>query len=763
MTRLHDTAQQRLIDALREAGQLVKDNGHRAMAQCPAHDDNTPSLSIRDNDGHVLIYCHAGCETAAVLDAIGWSLRDLYDNHQDVIYRYSDGRQTVRTVDKRFFQRGNTKGRALYGADRLTDGDRVVFIVEGEKDVHTAAGENVAAVSPAMGAGKAARADWTPLRGRTVVVVADQDGPGRKHAREVAEIVSEVAAAVWIAEPAAGCKDLTDHVMAGHPVTSEAMKTTPYTRRAAADTTDTTDTDGGDDDGHLVNVRNWPDLHDDALQGVAGQIVNAVMPYTEADTPAVLLTLLATTGAMFGGSPYALAANDQHPVRIWPLIVGSTSSGAKGTSWSAIRPIIATADPNFLPGHQIGGIVSGEGLIEQVQDPKPGDGDDGIEAQADKETDKRLLVLETEFGGVLAKGARHGSSLLPVMRQAWDGGRLQSSARKDNALSATDPHIVVIGHITPGELTAKISDGEMSGGTVNRYLLARSRRSKMLPDGGNLPEDVIDDCARLLKSAVEAAKSAPVLIARDEDAAELWRREYPQLVGDRPDGRYADATARAAAQVLRLSVVYAVLDQAPAIEEAHLRAALAVWNYCDGSAAGLFATDEQDELRGDLSKAFEFIEQQPGGQCSRKELSVDCFARHKTAKELDAIVATLTRLGRIAQESIETSGRPRIVYKARTMGTKRTKGMTSGNGTSLSSHGANLANKGRQEPAAQTLSSHSSLSSQGSADQDAIEVERYSNGICIRCGKRPRLSDAARCADCASATQPDAFGADAPF
>src|SRR5690348_14131485 len=38
------------------------------MARCPAHDDHTPSLSIRDAaDGHVLLKCHTGCSQNAVI------------------------------------------------------------------------------------------------------------------------------------------------------------------------------------------------------------------------------------------------------------------------------------------------------------------------------------------------------------------------------------------------------------------------------------------------------------------------------------------------------------------------------------------------------------------------------------------------------------------------------------------------------------------------------------------------------------------------
>lgn len=40
------------------------------MAYCPAHHDRTPSLSVRDVDGKVLVHCHTGCDQRAVIAAL---------------------------------------------------------------------------------------------------------------------------------------------------------------------------------------------------------------------------------------------------------------------------------------------------------------------------------------------------------------------------------------------------------------------------------------------------------------------------------------------------------------------------------------------------------------------------------------------------------------------------------------------------------------------------------------------------------------------
>ena len=57
----------------------VQRYGRGFMARCPVHDDRTPSLSINQADGgRILLHCWAGCETTAVLAALGLTWSDLF-------------------------------------------------------------------------------------------------------------------------------------------------------------------------------------------------------------------------------------------------------------------------------------------------------------------------------------------------------------------------------------------------------------------------------------------------------------------------------------------------------------------------------------------------------------------------------------------------------------------------------------------------------------------------------------------------------------
>lgn len=218
-------------------------------AQCPAHDDRRASLSIAEgDDGRALVKCHAGCTAEAVCAAAGLRVADLmpaknttamkpaangkprivatYDNCDEggeLLF------QVVRFDPKDFRQR---KPKAGGGWDWSVKGVRVVpyrlrellaepsrpvGVVEGEKDVDNLARIGVLATCNAGGAGK-----WTSqhaefLRGRPVFVLADNDEPGRNHARQVAESLQGIAASVRMVElpglPPKG--DVSDWIAAG--------------------------------------------------------------------------------------------------------------------------------------------------------------------------------------------------------------------------------------------------------------------------------------------------------------------------------------------------------------------------------------------------------------------------------------------------------------------------------------------------------------------------------------------------------------------
>lgn len=211
------TAYERVVDAFRNQGLIVQEKtAGVADCQAPGHSPRDRSVRVTATEGQVLIYSHSD-PTEEVLDRLGIKKSDLFDNPKGVVYDYDDGRRVGRTPDKRFYQSGNTQGSALYRAAKLPDAiaeGRTIYVTEGEKDVHALEAAGAVACCTAMGAGNAAKFDFTPLRGGTVVLVSDNDDDGIRYARTVAGKLLALDCQVSIVNAKVG-KDAADHIAAG--------------------------------------------------------------------------------------------------------------------------------------------------------------------------------------------------------------------------------------------------------------------------------------------------------------------------------------------------------------------------------------------------------------------------------------------------------------------------------------------------------------------------------------------------------------------
>jgi hypothetical protein len=134
--------------------------------------------------------------------------------------------------------------------------------------------------------------------------------------------------------------------------------------------------------------------------------------------------------------------------------------------------------------------------------------------------DKRLLVTEAEFAGTLAVMERPGNNLSPVIRNAWDGLRLQTMTRS-SPLKATGAHISIVAHITRDEVKARMTRTDMANGFANRFLFPLVKRSKFLPHGGHLDVTTMAKLGEKLKEAITFASKAERVTMTDA-AAKAW-------------------------------------------------------------------------------------------------------------------------------------------------------------------------------------------------------------------------------------------------
>jgi hypothetical protein len=419
-----------------------------------------------------------------------------------------------------------------------------------------------------------------------------------------------------------------------------------------------------------LEVDPWPKRLDPAaFHGLAGEFVDTIFPHSEADEGALLLQFLTAFGNAIGRDPHALVEDHRHAGNLFIAIVGASGTSRKGTSWGRSYDLYKRADPDWACHCITNGLSTGEGLIHQLRDPiekrervkdkGEGDKDNYQTVIVDQGVnDKRVLVVESELGRTFRVMTRDGNTLSAVLRMAWDGADL-STMTKSNPERATKSHISVIGHITADELRRRLDRVDLADGFANRFLFVCARRSKYLPEGGALAKEDRERLVEKLRSALQAARKIG-RVQRDGEARELWAAVYPQLSRGRP-GLLGAATNRAEAQVLRLSLIYALLDGSKTVRREHLKAACEVWRYAEESARYIFGGSLCDPSADKVLAALRGAG--PDG-LSKTQIRRDVLKGHGDTQEIQQVLNHLRDIGAASSFEVKTTGRTATRWKA---------------------------------------------------------------------------------------------------
>ncbi len=221
-------------------------SGAQWSCLCPAHHDKKPSLSVTEDAGKILLYCHAGCGVEQIVESLDLVMADLMPptngnghatraiapradekpkatyattneaiaalsasrgKQPDSVWQYHNaagelvgsvlrwnvatGKQILpvsRQLDGRWACAAMPKPRPLYRLPQLRSAlpGTLIYVLEGEKCADAIVTLRLQATTSAGGAKAAQQTDWTPLAGRHVVIIPDRDQAGREYADTVA-------------------------------------------------------------------------------------------------------------------------------------------------------------------------------------------------------------------------------------------------------------------------------------------------------------------------------------------------------------------------------------------------------------------------------------------------------------------------------------------------------------------------------------------------------------------------------------------------
>jgi hypothetical protein len=379
-----------------------------------------------------------------------------------------------------------------------------------------------------------------------------------------------------------------------------------------------------------------PQLSDEALYGLPGDIVKKINPETESHPAGLLVQTLMYFGNIIGRTAYFQVESTRHYGNLFAVRVGVSSKSRKGTGGDRIDAVYENVDPFWFQERKRSGLSSGEGLIVAIHDAILEENKNGeLVVVEENVRDKRLLSYEGEFAQVLSVMQRQGATIATNLRNAWDGKTMRTMTIKPR--SASDHTISVLGDTTKFDLVM-LKQQDANNGFANRFLWVHVYRTKYLPFGGE-ELDFTPEVERLRVAIAFAKKQKRVFM--DRNAREMWARAYERLAVEQ-DGLFGVVTSRGEAQVLRLALLYALMDCSTHIRSEHLRAALAFWQYCEDSARHIFGglTEEQKMI-------LEFLRE--NGSQMKTVILKDLFQRHRPAGLINTDLAMLMKRGLVGK------------------------------------------------------------------------------------------------------------------
>ena len=403
-----------------------------------------------------------------------------------------------------------------------------------------------------------------------------------------------------------------------------------------------------------------PQYYPEMFYGRAGEVALKIAEGTEAHAASVYLSLLVALGNMMGKTNdfsvgtkrphFRVKGSNEfsiHYTNEFLANVGPSSRGRKGTAANELLPLLSLIDSEWLQRRTASGFASNQAIIYDVRDSvsrqqknkKTGATETHV---SEGVTDKRLLIQESELANLFLM-ARKDPRVSVTIRNGFDGKKLSNKVMGKDAegfnqsLYCAEPHVSIIGDITPEELVETIPPGSVANGFGNRFLYCYLYRLQRVPSGGPVL-DWIEDTKYFVK-VLQLARTVGY-VGLSENADKVWDRLYDRLEDNPLTGTAGELTRRGAAHVRRLALILTLIDMEKETQSRHLLAAESIWRYCQESVRYIFTgamTREQAQVMDYLSRNGATI----------TNIVQLVFKKHKKASEVKALIADLMDTGRV--------------------------------------------------------------------------------------------------------------------
>ncbi|WP_371784678.1 DUF3987 domain-containing protein [Streptosporangium subroseum] len=315
-------------------------------------------------------------------------------------------------------------------------------------------------------------------------------------------------------------------------------------------------------------TKEMPIAGEDMFNGSFGKMVEELDKYTEGSKVGVLVTLLSGFSAAVGSLPGVGTGKGTMPLSFWPVLVGPTGVGRKGTATGIAMKVVEAGLGSFFQNNVSYNLpATGLGFANELAE------------RAIRGVSAPMLFISEEMDEFIAN-AKRDTKIGGYLRKAWDGSTIGHRTSQVD-LQIHKPHVAIVGHVQPKNWGAISGSRDATGGTYNRFFPVWVIQSKKLPVFASAnPGKVIERLGNRFRIMVNFAQEVTDLIVPAK-VAKVFESKHREIcdamtTGNEELGQY---TERAMAYMIRLAGLYALADKRTEISVADFDAALALITY----------------------------------------------------------------------------------------------------------------------------------------------------------------------------------------
>jgi hypothetical protein len=286
------------------------------------------------------------------------------------------------------------------------------------------------------------------------------------------------------------------------------------------------------------------------------------------------------------------------------------------------------------------GIGSGEGLIYAVRDM--------VTKQEEKNgkmetiiidngaNSKNVLFQEPEFSRLLKAGKREGSTITECLRNSWYNEILEINL-SGRSVRSTEYSIAMICHVTEKELTKLISDVDSSNGYLNRFLFCKIGAAESRP----FPDDFDIITFSFFTDFISSMDFIDEMTNQEVKLSVEARSRYEEIFNSyqyRTEDDISDLVARSIPHLLKIAMIYALLDQSFEIRIPHLEAAKAIVDFSVHSVRAVFL---EKTFNKNEQKLLDYLFEH-NGKDYRSNILRNCFSNNISRAEMDTLIKSLS-------------------------------------------------------------------------------------------------------------------------